>query len=265
MLRSGTTVVPIPVTVAVTGNAPCSYEVSPLSASIPSTGGTNRIGVLAPPGCAWTAVSNAPWISVVSGGSGSGSGTVTFAASASNTLEARTGSLTVAGQTFSVSQAGTSLSFRLDPGSLDVRLTEGAQQAETRIVSVLPTVAGATFSAAATGGNWLTVAPATGTVPASVVASVSAAGLAVGTYRGVVTVRVPNATPPEQSIPITLTVEPRSAPLFQLTPTELTLSSTQGGEPKSERIVVSNPGTGSFTFRAAVHGDPMAIGESDRR
>jgi uncharacterized membrane protein YdcZ (DUF606 family) len=53
--------------------------------------------------CAWTAVSNVPWITVTSGASGSTNGTTSFTVAA-NTGEERTGTLTVAGQTVSVTQ-----------------------------------------------------------------------------------------------------------------------------------------------------------------
>ena len=56
-------------------------------------------------GCAWTATSNAPWITVTTGASGSGNGTVTYSVAANTGTTSRTGTLTVAGQTFTVTQA----------------------------------------------------------------------------------------------------------------------------------------------------------------
>ena len=52
-------------------------------------------------GCAWTVASNAPWITVTSGASGSGNGPVTFDLAA-NTGANRSGTLTIAGHTFTV-------------------------------------------------------------------------------------------------------------------------------------------------------------------
>ena len=48
-------------------------------------------------GCAWTTTSNASWISITSGASGSGNGAVSFSVTA-NTGAARTGTLTIAGR-----------------------------------------------------------------------------------------------------------------------------------------------------------------------
>jgi hypothetical protein len=50
------------------------------------------------------ATSNAPWLTVVTGGSGSGNGSVTYRASANTGNRQRSGSLTIAGRTVNVSQ-----------------------------------------------------------------------------------------------------------------------------------------------------------------
>jgi hypothetical protein len=54
----------------------CSYSISPTSNSFTSSGGTGSVGVTATSGCPWTASSNADWITVTAGSSGSGNGTV---------------------------------------------------------------------------------------------------------------------------------------------------------------------------------------------
>jgi hypothetical protein len=61
------------------------------------------VNVSAGSGCAWTAQSNASWITVTSGASGTGSGSVAFSV-ARNDDNDRTGTLTIAGQTFTVQQ-----------------------------------------------------------------------------------------------------------------------------------------------------------------
>ncbi len=83
----------------------CTYSISPSSQSFQDPGGTGSVTVSANPStCAWTAVSNAGWITVTSGASGSGNGTVGYTVAA-NTGSARNSSITIAGQTFSVSQS----------------------------------------------------------------------------------------------------------------------------------------------------------------
>jgi sugar lactone lactonase YvrE len=83
--------------------AGCTYQISSTSFVAGPAGKTGSVGVLAPAGCSWTATSNASFLTVNSGSSGSGNGTVSYtvAASAGST---RSGSLTIAGQLFSVTQ-----------------------------------------------------------------------------------------------------------------------------------------------------------------
>ena len=87
----------------------CSYWLQPTSEMVSYTSTQSSVQVSAPGGCAWTAVSNASWITINSGSSGSGTGTVlyTIATNTSTTWPVnRTGTMTIAGQTFSVTQAG---------------------------------------------------------------------------------------------------------------------------------------------------------------
>jgi uncharacterized repeat protein (TIGR01451 family) len=85
----------------------CSYSLSATSASAPAAGGTQSVNVIASSGCAWTASSNAGFLSIGSGTPGTGNGTVSYQVTA-NSGAARSGTLTIAGQTFTVMQAGVS-------------------------------------------------------------------------------------------------------------------------------------------------------------
>jgi uncharacterized protein (TIGR03437 family) len=94
---------------AETGGAACTndqYKISPTSASIAADGGSGSVTVTAPSGCAWTAASNANWITITSGVPGAGNGTVQYSVAANTSTSSRTGTLTIAGQTFTVTQAG---------------------------------------------------------------------------------------------------------------------------------------------------------------
>jgi len=92
-------------TFTLTQGAACSYSISPTSESIVASGGAGApVAVSTATGCAWTATSNAAWITITSGASRSGNGTVNFTVAA-NTGSARTGTLTIAGNTLTVDQA----------------------------------------------------------------------------------------------------------------------------------------------------------------
>lgn len=86
----------------------CTYSISPTSASYAAAGGSGTVAVTAGGGCAWTAASNASWITITSGSSGSGNGSVAYTVAANAGTSSRSGTLTVAGSTFTVTQAGTS-------------------------------------------------------------------------------------------------------------------------------------------------------------
>jgi hypothetical protein len=82
----------------------CTYAISPTSASINSTSADLVITVTTKSGCAWTAATMSPFMTIVSGASGSGSGSVLITVS-DNVGALRTDIVTIAGLTFTVTQA----------------------------------------------------------------------------------------------------------------------------------------------------------------
>jgi uncharacterized protein (TIGR03437 family) len=145
----------------ITPGISCTYSLSAGSQSFGAAGGASSVNVIASQGCGWSASSNASFITINSGNTGSGNGPVGFTVAA-NTGGARSGTMTIAGQTFTVNQSA------VNPGALTV--TSG---------TVLPPgTTGASYSATlmAAGGqppyNWaisgslppgLTFNPATAT------------------------------------------------------------------------------------------------------
>lgn len=81
----------------------CSYDFDTAVQSFGSTGGVGAVPVTAPPGCPWTAVSNASWIVITSGSTYSGNGTVMFTVD-KNTGPVRAGLLKIAGRTVTIKQ-----------------------------------------------------------------------------------------------------------------------------------------------------------------
>ncbi len=84
----------------------CIYSINSAGQSFGSSGGAGSVSVTASSGCAWTATSNASWITITSGSSGAGSGTVSYSVAANTSTSALTGTMTIAGQTFTVTQSG---------------------------------------------------------------------------------------------------------------------------------------------------------------
>ena len=97
--------------IAITQSPGCAFSITPESATAPSAASTGKVTVSAGSGCAWTASSNASWLTIASGSTGSGNGEVQYAAAAT-TGPARSGTLTIAGRTFTLNQ-GEGCAFTL--------------------------------------------------------------------------------------------------------------------------------------------------------
>jgi C1A family cysteine protease len=93
-------------TIAYNQEETCTYSISPTKQSFPAKGGSGTINVTTDTNCSWTAVSNASWITINSGSSGTGNGSVEYTVSQNETRKRRTGTITVAGQRFTVTQSG---------------------------------------------------------------------------------------------------------------------------------------------------------------
>jgi hypothetical protein len=142
-------------TVTVSQANGCAFTVSPDSQSVPAGGGNGSTGVTTGAGCGWTAKSNASWITVTSGASGSGDGTVNFTV-ASTTGPSRSGTLTIAGRTFTVNQGqGCTISLATSSasvpagggtGTFDVRTADGCGWAAADNASWLSITGGASGS-----------------------------------------------------------------------------------------------------------------------
>ena len=126
----------------------CAYSLSPTSQSVPAAGGNGTVGVTAGGGCSWTATSNAGWLTISSGSSGSGSGSVGFSAAA-NAGPVRSGTLTIGGRTFTVSQA-EGCTFSIAPDAATVPASGGA-------TSVSVTAGGGCSWTAASNAAWVRI------------------------------------------------------------------------------------------------------------
>jgi len=90
----------------ITRSAPCTFAISPTRATYGPAGDSGSVVVTAGANCPWTAVSNASWITVTGGTSGTGNGTVTYdVAPYTGRPKNRNGSITIAGQTFTIKQS----------------------------------------------------------------------------------------------------------------------------------------------------------------
>src|SRR5688572_8224296 len=135
--------------------APCQFTLTPADQTVGSAALETSVAVGAPSGCSWTATSNAPFITITSGASGSGNGTVAFQVLA-NVGNSRAGTLTIAGRTHTVTQLSPGApvpppcAYTINPTSANVA-GEGGPGTAT-----VTAAANCTWTAAG-GVTWITV------------------------------------------------------------------------------------------------------------
>jgi hypothetical protein len=203
------------------GPAPCVFTLDRLERSVAASGGRIEVAVAAQNGCNWTAVSQAPWLTVVAGATGQGTGVVAVVVESNETPDRRTGTLTIAGQTYTVEQASSPVpippidptcAFVVEPqlgqfgsegGLADVTITASAPGCAWAGVSAVPWIR-IDRGAAGTGSGVLryVVDPNTGPARAGTLIVAGA----------VITVnQAAPGTPP--TAPCTFTIEPTTASL----------------------------------------------------
>jgi len=133
---------------------PCTFAVSPTAVHAGAASSSQTATVATQPSCGWTAVSNAPFITVTAGASGSSNGTVTFTVAA-NTGGARSGTLTIAGQAVTVTQDAIVCSFTLSATTVSVGAGGGS-------VPITVTTQPTCSWTAATNASFITLASGAG-------------------------------------------------------------------------------------------------------
>jgi hypothetical protein len=130
----------------------CDYSIQPNSLPLPASGANSTATVTSPTGCAWSATTDVPWITIVSGAAGSGTGPVTFAVSTNSTASARTGRVTVEGQSLTVNQSAGSVNcqYSIDPSTRSVGAGGGS-------VATSVSVSNGCVWTAVSNASWLTI------------------------------------------------------------------------------------------------------------
>ena len=215
----------------------CAFSIATTTASVPAGGGTGSVPVTSAAGCAWTATSNAAWLTITSGASGSGNGTVAYSAAAT-TGGPRSAALTIAGQTFTVTQ-GSGCSFGLAPASLTIPAAGGSS-------NVNVTAGAGCAWTASSGTDWLTIAS-------------GANGSGEGTVR--VTAAANTGVARSGTITIagqTYTVNQPSGCSFTAAPTTITVNALGG----NSNVGVTAPAGCTWTASSGVNWVTVASGSS---
>jgi len=202
------------ITVTTSGPSPCTYTINPTTASLPAAGGSFPASVSAAAGCAWTASSPCPWVSL-DPTSGSGSETVTVNVSA-NPGSPRTCTLTVAGNSLAVSQSGGLVPmclYSISPTG------HGFPTAGGSVSVAVNTATGCTWTATSPCA-WISVHPSSGTGPGTVVVTAAPYPLAMGQRTCTLTIAGREFSA-SQGTPIVLPCLPTS---YSISPTSASFS-----------------------------------------
>ena len=168
---------------------PCTVDISPGSASYDNNPAAGTFAVTAPAQCAWSAISQAPWLTVTSGSAGTGSGSVAYAVAGNTDATTRTGTIVVGPRTFTVTQLGASpqCDYSVTPVQFDACMS-----VPFNLTATITTQPGCTWTVTP-DANWITLT-----------SSPSGSGSGVITFRladnwdlprhGVVKVRWPGPT-----------------------------------------------------------------------
>ena len=103
----------------------CRYGLNDTARTFDAAGALGGVDMRVAAGCAWTAQSDAPWLTITSGSAGTGDGAINFAVAANPGLGQRVGTITAAGASFTVTQNGLSCAYTVTPPATTAFPTAG--------------------------------------------------------------------------------------------------------------------------------------------
>ncbi len=210
----------------------------------------------------WSAQSDTSWLSLSpTSGSFAGSTLVTLSASRSGLAPgAYLGQITFTQQEGQAQILHVSMTVTTEPASLALSTASlsfagtPAQSPAGQSVVIQnkggQALAWSSASTTAAGGNWLSITPASGTLPAysSAILTVNVAtvNMALGTYEG--TLSFTYAGGQAQQIAIALNVNPPPQPAMHLSQQSLNFTANQGIDPRAQSFTISNPGNAPLNW-----------------
>ena len=163
----------------------CTYTLSVSSVTLPAKGGKKTVSVKTKgTDCAWTAVSNDPFITITAGNSGTGNGKVDYSVPGNTNTTAQIGTVTIAGQTFTVNQDAGGCTYKLSPkhgklkaagGSATVKVNPNFSDCNWTAVSNDPFIT-VTDGASGTGKGSVTYSVPANTNTTALTGSITIAG-----------------------------------------------------------------------------------------
>jgi uncharacterized protein (TIGR03437 family) len=150
---------------------------------------------------------------------------------------------------------GASPSLDVNPSTVSFEFAAGTPVVNPMVVEIASNATGLAWTAASSGGAWLTLSTNAGTVPGSVAVGVNPAGLTPGAYNGSVTINAPLANPTSRTVAVTLSVTAAASALLTVEPAALVFEIPAiGGVAPPQTLRVGNGGAGLLRFTAQAQG-----------
>jgi uncharacterized protein (TIGR03437 family) len=161
-------------------------------------------------------------------------------------------------------------SLRLSSNTLSFRAPSGAPRATTQLVHITSETPGQAWTVRTTGGDWLRATPAGGSAPGLVEISTNPAGMAEGSYSGLVTITTQGAIQQSSTVSVDFAVDPPTPSETLAQPSTLMLSIPRGTVREERVVQITRRGPGATGFTAQVETEtgggwvtlPAAIGEA---
>jgi hypothetical protein len=132
---------------------PCAFDVTPTGTRFGADGGDGLVGVRTTDACAWTAMSQDPWVAITSSSSGKGSADLRYHVAPNTDRKGRSGAMVVAGQTVTIAQDAAP-----EPCTIDLDRTDAAINANGGDVRVKIHTAGGCAWNASSHAEWISIA-----------------------------------------------------------------------------------------------------------
>jgi len=233
---------------------PCAPTIAPIARTVGQAAGLGTVAVTAGTGCGWTAQSNASWITLTGGTSGSGNGSVAYSITANPDTIARVGTVTIAGHTFTLTQSALGCSYSISPTSRS--FTAAAGSSTTSVTAP----AGCAWTAATNDPGWLTISSGASGNGNAAVTFAASANTATQSRTGTLTVAGHTLTVTQAAAACAFTVSPTSRTILGSGGSSSTSVTTTSGcgwtaASNSSWITItdgaSRTGSGSVNFTVA--------------
>lgn len=153
--------------------------------------------------------------------------------------------------------AQTTTKFKASPNAITFTYTVGDTKLPASQTLSVSGGTGVSFTSVVVGGGWLTLSPASGTVPVSAKVSANPTTLPVGTYSGTITLTTTGSD--QQTVTVTVELSVKAPPsTLTASPTPLTATYTRGGAAPAALTLNLTTSAAVLSYSVAIAGGTWA-------